>query len=125
MFKKNNFFRSINQTFDKDIFYQLNEDPFLEDISLDSQNLMVVSDKLRFLQLLTENHNLFLQNYLREQTNNRISYNFMNILIEYLSMLLEKLGNLNDKYKKLTRYYTELYYKRLLSLLDINVYFHY
>ena len=113
-----NFFRSINQTFDKDIFYQLNEDPFLEDISLDSQNLMVVSDKLRFLQLLTENHNLFLQNYLREQTNNRISYNFMNILIEYLSMLLEKLGNLNDKYKKLTRYYTELYYKRLLSLLD-------
>ena len=42
----------------------------------------------------------------------------MNILIEYLSMLLEKLGNLNDKYKKLTRYYTELYYKRLLSLLD-------
>ena len=113
-----NFFRSINQTFDKDIFYKLNDEPFLEDISLDSKNLMVVSDKLRFLQLLTENHNLFLQNYLREQTNNRISYNFMNILIEYLSMLLEKLGNLNDKYKNLSRYYTELYYKRLLSLLD-------
>ena len=52
--------------------------------SLDNQNLKVVTDKLRFLQLLTENHNLFLQNYLREQTNNRISYNFVNILIEYL-----------------------------------------
>ena len=113
-----NFFRSINQTFDKDIFYSLNEDPFLAEISIDNQNLKIVTDKLRFLQLLTENHNLFLQNYLREQTNNRISYNFMNILIEYLSMLLEKLGNLNDKYKNLTRYYTELYYKRLLSLLD-------
>ena len=113
-----NFFRSISQTFDKDIFFTLNEDPFIEEISIDNQNLMVVSDKLRFLQLLTENHNLDLQNYLREQTNNRISYNFVNILIEYLSMLLEKLGNLNDKYKKLTRYYTELYYKRLLSLLD-------
>ena len=113
-----NFFRSINQTFDKDIFYTLNEDPFLEDISIENQNLMIISEKLRFLQLLTENHNLFLQNYLREQTNNRISYNFMNILVEYLSMLLEKLGNLNDKYKNLTRNYTELYYKRLLSLLD-------
>ena len=113
-----NFFRSISQTFDKDIFFTLNENPFIEEISIDNQNLMVVSDKLRFLQLLTENHNLDLQNYLREQTNNRISYNFVNILIEYLSMLLEKLGNLNDKYKKLTRYYTELYYKRLLSLLD-------
>ena len=42
----------------------------------------------------------------------------MNILVEYLSMLLEKLGNLNDKYKNLKRYYNELYYKRLLSLLD-------
>ena len=113
-----NFFRSINQTFDKDIFFTLNEEPFLEDISIDNKNLSVVTDKLRFLQLLTENHNLFLQNYLREQTNNRISYNFVNILIEYLSMLLEKLGNLNDKYKNLSRYYTELYYKRLLSLLD-------
>ena len=113
-----NFFRSINQTFDKDVFFTLHEDPYLEEISIDNQNLMVVTDKLRFLQLLTENHNSFLQNYLREQTNNRISYNFVNILIEYLSMLLEKLGNLNDKYKHLTRYYTELYYKRLLSLLD-------
>ena len=113
-----NFFRSISQTFDKDIFFTLNEDPFIQEINIDNQNLMVVTDKLRFLQLLTENHNLDLQNYLREQTNNRISYNFVNILIEYLSMLLEKLGNLNDKYKKLTRYYTELYYKRLLSLLD-------
>ena len=113
-----NFFRSINQTFDKDIFFTLNEAPFSEEICIDNQNLKVVTDKLRFLQLLTENHNLFLQNYLREQTNNRISYNFVNILIEYLSMLLEKLGNLNDKYKSLTRYYTELYYKRLLSLLD-------
>ena len=113
-----NFFKSIKQTFDKDIFYTLNEDPFLEDISNDNQNLMIISEKLRFLQLLTENHNLLLQNYLREQTNNRISFNFMNILVEYLSMLLEKLGNLNDKYKNLKRYYTELYYKRLLSLLD-------
>jgi hypothetical protein len=33
-------------------------------------------------------------------------------------MLLEKLGNLNDKYKILPRYCTELYYKRLLFLLD-------
>ena len=78
----------------------------------------MVTDKLRFLQLLTENHNLFLQNYLREQTNSRISYNFVNILIEYLSMLLEKLGDLIEKYKNLTRYCTELYYKRLLFLLD-------
>ena len=113
-----NFFMSIYQTFNKDIFYTLNSDPFIEEIKKDNQNLDMVTDKLRFLQLLTENHNLYLQNYLREQTNNRISYNFLNILIEYLSMLLTKLGNVNDKYKNVTRYYTELYYKRLLYLLD-------
>ena len=113
-----NFFMSIYQSFNKDIFHTLNNDPYIEEIKIDKQNLTMITDKLRFLQLLTENHNLNLQNYLREQTNNRISYNFLNILIEYLSMLLTKLGNLNDKYKNISRYYTELYYKRLLFLLD-------
>ena len=113
-----NFFKSIGQSFNKDVFYNLSSDPFVEQINIDNQNLTIVTDKLRFLQLLTENHNLFLQNYLREQTNNRISYNFVNILIEYLSTLLEKLGNMNEKYNNLTRYCTELYYKRLLYLLD-------
>ena len=113
-----NFFMSIYQTFNKDIFYTLNSNPFIEEIKKDNQNLEIVTDKLRFLQLLTENHNLYLQNYLREQTNNRISYNFLNILIEYLSMLLTKLGNIKDKYKSVPRYYSELYYKRLLYLLD-------
>ena len=113
-----NFFRSIYQSFNKDIFDNLNDDPFIEEINIDNKKLIMVTDKLRFLQLLAENHNSFLQNYLREQTNNRMSYNFINILIEYLSMLLEKLGNLNDKYKILPRYCTELYYKRLLFLLD-------
>ena len=113
-----NFFKYISQSFNKDVHYTLNTDPFIEEINIDNQNLTMVTDKLRFLQLLTENHNLFLQNYLREQTNNRISYNFVNILIEYLSMLLEKLGDLIEKYKNLTRYCTELYYKRLLFLLD-------
>ena len=113
-----NFFMSIYQTFNYDIFHTLNSDPFAEEIKIDNQNLDMVTDKLRFLQLLTENHNLFLQNYLREQDNNRISYNFLNILIEYLNMLLTKLGNMNENYNKLTRYYTELYYRRLLFLLD-------
>lgn len=112
-----NFFRNIALTFNNDIFLNL-KDPFSENVNLDNQNLAMLKDKLRFLQLLTENHNLFLQNYLREQSNNRISYNFVNILIEYLSMLLEKLGNLNDKYNSLSQYTIELYYKRLLSLLD-------
>ena len=84
-----NFFRNIALTFNNDIFLNL-KDPFSENVNLDNQNLAMLKDKLRFLQLLTENHNLFLQNYLREQSNNRISYNFVNILIEYLSMLLEK-----------------------------------
>ena len=113
-----NFFMSIYQSFNKDIFTTLNSDPFIEETKIDNQNLEMVTDKLRFLQLLTENHNLFLQNYLREQTNNRISYNFLNILIEYLSMLLTKLENLKDKYNNLTPYYTRLYYRRLLYLLD-------
>ena len=113
-----NFFMSIYHSFNNDIFHTLSSDPFVEEKKIDNQNLEMVTDKLRFLQLLTENHNLFLQNYLREQTNNRISYNFLNILIEYLNMLLTKLGNLNDKYKNVSRYCTELYYKRLLFLLD-------
>ena len=112
-----NFFMSIYQSFNNDIYYTLNKDPFVEEIKIDNQNLDMVTDKLRFLQLLTENHNLFLQNYLRDQTNNRISYNFLSILIEYLSMLLTKLRNLNDKYRNLSSYYIELYYKRLLYLL--------
>ena len=112
------FFRCISQSFSRDVLYTLNTDPFVEELNVDNQNLTMVTDKLRFLQLLTENHNLFLQNYLREQTNNRISYNFLNILIEYLSMLLEKLGDLIEKYKDISRYCTELYYKRLLFLLD-------
>ena len=113
-----NLFMSIYQSFNKDIFSTLNSDPFIEEIKNDNINLAMITDKLRFLQLLTENHNLYLQNYLRNQTNNRISYNFLNILIEYLSMLLTKLGNLNDKYSTISRYCTELYYKRLLFLLD-------
>ena len=113
-----NFFRYISQSFNKDVLYTLNADPFVEEINIDNQNLEMVTDKLRFLQLLTENHNQILQNYLREQTNNRISYNFLNILTEYLSMLLEKLGDLIEKYKKIKRYCIELYYKRLLFLLD-------
>ena len=71
-----NFLRNISQSFNKDIFYNLSDDPFVEEINLDNQNLEMITQKLRFLQLLTENHNFILQNYLREQANNRISYKF-------------------------------------------------
>ena len=81
---------------------------------------MVKVKLLRFLQLLAENHNIILQNYLRDQTSssNRLSYNFVNILVEYLSMLLGKLSNIHENNQEFTEYFINLYYERLLSLLD-------
>ena len=85
---------------------------------IDMENLNKIKDIFRFLQLLAENHNITLQNYLREQTTNRLSYNFVNILVEYLSMLLGKLSNIYENSQEFTEYFINLYFQRFLSLLD-------
>ena len=42
---------------------------------------------LRFLQLLTENHNSSLQSYMFMQTNSRISYDLLNLLVQLVETL--------------------------------------
>ena len=113
-----NFFCYIYQSFNKDLFSNLSNDPTVEDQKQDHKNLNEIKNLLKFLQLLAENHNNILQNYLREQTTNRLSYNFVNILVEYLSMLIGKLSNIHDNKPDLSRYYIILYFERLLSLFD-------
>ena len=115
-----NFFYHIKEYLNKDIFENLKNSSNIVEPKIDMENLNIIKDLLRFLQLLAENHNITLQNYLRDQTSssNRLSYNFVNILVEYLSMLLGKLSNIHENSQEFTEYFINLYYERLLSLLD-------
>ena len=78
-----NFFLHIRDFINKDIFENLKNKSNIVDPKIDMENLNTIKDIFRFLQLLAENHNTVLQNFLREQTTNRLSYNFVNILVEY------------------------------------------
>ena len=114
-----NFFYHIKEfLINKDIFENLKNSSSIVEPKTDMENLNTIKDLLRFLQLLAENHNIILQNFLREQTTNRLSYNFVNILVEYLSMLLGKLSNIHENNQEFTEYFINLYFERLLSLLD-------
>ena len=74
-----NFFCHINEFLKKDIFKYLKNSSSIVEPKIDMENLNIIKDILRFLQLLAENHNIILQNFLREQTTNSLSYNFVNI----------------------------------------------
>ena len=113
-----NFFFHISQFFNKDVFEYLKNSTSIIEPKIDMENLNTMKDILRFLQLLAENHNITLQNFLREQSTNRLSYNFVNILVEYLSMLLGKLSNIFENSQEFTEYFINLYFQRFLSLLD-------
>ena len=113
-----NFFCYINEFLNKDIFKYLKNSSSIVEPKIDMENLTIIKDILRFLQLLAENHNIILQNFLRDQTTNRLSYNFVNILVEYLSMLLGKLSNINENSQEFSEYFINLYFQRFLSVLD-------
>ena len=118
-----NFFLHIRDFINKDIFENLKNKSNIVDPKIDMENLNTIKDIFRFLQLLAENHNTVLQNFLREQTTNRLSYNFVNILVEYLSMLLGKLSNIFEISKDFSEYFINLYYERFLSVLDTIIEF--
>lgn len=113
-----NFFFYIKQMFDYDIYQNLQIDISLKEPKIDFDNLNTMTNLLKFLQLLTENHFTNLQSYLRDQASNRLSYNFIIILVDYMNMLLGKLGNIHETNQVLTKYATELYYKRLIAVLE-------
>ena len=118
-----NFFLHIRDYINKDIFENLKNRSNIREPKIDMENLNTIKDMFRYLQLLAENHNTVLQNFLREQTTNRLSYNFVNILVEYLSMLLGKLSNIFENNQEFTGYFINLYYERFLSCLDTIIEF--
>ena len=65
-----NFFLHIRDFINKDIFENLKNKSNIVDPKIDMENLNTIKDIFRFLQLLAENHNTVLQNFLREQTTN-------------------------------------------------------
>ena len=118
-----NFFLHIREFINKDIFENLKNKVNIIEPKIDMENLNMIKDIFRYLQLLAENHNTILQNFLREQTTNRLSYNFVNILVEYLSMLLGKLSNIFENGQEFSEYFINLYYERFLSCLDTIIEF--
>ena len=104
--------------FEYDIYQNLQNDISKKSPKKDFDYLNTIVALLKFLQLLTENHYTNLQEFMREQASNRLSYNFINILSDYMSMLLGKLGNIFETGQIMTKYTTELYYKRILSVLQ-------
>ena len=113
-----NFFYYITKMFEYDIYQNLQNDISKKSPKKDFDYLNTIVALLKFLQLLTENHYTNLQEFMREQASNRLSYNFINILSDYMSMLLGKLGNIFETGQIMTKYTTELYYKRILSVLE-------
>lgn len=51
---------------------------------------LLITNTLKFLQLLCENHNQLLQNYLRLQTNSRNNYDMVNFTISLLEELMKR-----------------------------------
>ena len=113
-----NLFFYIKQLFDYDIYQNLQNDISQKEPKIDFDNLNTITNLLKFLQLLTENHFSNLQLYLRDQESNRLSYNFIIILVDYMNMLLGKLSNIHETNQVLTKYASELYYKRLIAVLE-------
>ena len=112
-----NLFFYLKQSFNKDIFIYLKGGTDRKQSKKDIFYSELMKDELKFLQNLTENHFVKLQNYIREQTSNKVSYNFVSIIVEYMNMLLSKMSQIDDQ-NKLNKKTTSLYYNRLLSCLE-------
>ncbi len=92
-------FLYLKQIFNMDIYMFLRNDVFHDDIRSDLFYSDIINNQLKFLQSLTENHYTDLQLFLREQTNNKVSYNFITIIVDYMNMLLSKMNIIQDKTK--------------------------
>ena len=81
----------------------------------DHENLELVLTILRFLQLLCENHNLFWQNYLREQKNNAEKYNLVYSVLQLLDALC---GSLTGGHELLSLWVNESSIELINQSLD-------
>ena len=81
----------------------------------DHENLELVLTILRFLQLLCENHNLFWQNYLREQKNNLEKYNLVYSVLQLLDALC---GSLTGGHELLSLWVNESSIELINQSLD-------
>ncbi|EGD76540.1 type I inositol triphosphate receptor [Salpingoeca rosetta] len=102
------FFRKIQEKMSRSkLDLKQEEDVKKEKANDEYANMVAI---LRLLQLLCENHNSKLQNYLRFQTNNKISYNLILETIKYLdygiALLIndQNVGNVIQTLNTLTEY---------------------
>jgi hypothetical protein len=112
-----NLFHYLKTIFNLDIYLFLRNDLEVRDFKSDLLYTNLMSNQLNFLQSLTENHFAKLQTFLREQTSNKVSYNFIFIIVDYMNMLLSKMNIIQEK-NSLTKYITKLYYTRLIACFE-------
>jgi hypothetical protein len=109
-----NLFAYLKSMFSYDIYLYLKPEI---DLKNDRFYMDLITNQLNFLQLLTEDHNTKLQLYLREQAKNKVSYNFITIIVDYMNMLFSKMNIIYEQ-NSLNIYFTHLYYQRFLSCLE-------
>ncbi len=108
----------MKQLFSNDIYLFLKNDSKLKARHKDMIYTELIIQLLKFLELLTKNHNLNLQNYLREQLNNKVSYNFIKIIMNYMEELINRLNTFLREENCLGREITKIYYLRIIACLE-------
>lgn len=112
------FFNSITVLLNYDVYVILDNSIKRSD----NQNIVELNKILsifKFLKNFTEGHNISTQNFIREQSNNKINFNLIFIIVEYLSMLLLKLSIITDSsFKTIPLDTINLYYERIIHALE-------
>ena len=101
----------------KDIFSSMDNSNNSISLESDYENLNRIVNLLRFMQLLTEGHNAEMQNYIRIQNQNKISLNFISIIVEYINMLINKLFIASES-TVINSNVSSLFYLRIIRCLD-------
>ena len=110
-----NLFYYIKGVFSSDIYIQTNDESEIINRKNNISRKNFIVSLLKFIQNLAQGKDL--QTYLREQAKNRISYNFVYILVDYINMLLSKMVVLYE-HKELDEETLHLYYPRLIASIE-------
>jgi len=110
-----NLFYYIKEVFSNDIYMQSKGESDIINVKNNIVRKNFIVSLLKFIQNLAKGKDL--QTYLREQVKNRISYNFVFILVDYINMLLSKMVVL-DEHTELDEEMIHLYYPRLIASIE-------
>ena len=114
-----NFLYYLTSLFNYDIYIFLRNDITVDNFHVDKELLEVIISVLKFMKNLTEGHNSLTQEFIRIQIANRISYNFINIIIDYLSMLIAKISSIVDtSHIEPSLDFLMLYYYRIVQCFE-------